>query len=122
MANYDSGQDSDMSQLYDGSMGSDNEADTAKDTSGDDETVDEQDQQDMANSSVVPMSMLKNKDGKPPKRGDKIEIVVMSVYGGKDAQICRADQWSGKDMEEGEGTKEEEMSPDEEIDSLSTRM
>jgi hypothetical protein len=112
--------DSSMDDLYASSVGSEE----SKDTSGDDETIDQEDQEEMASSSVVPMSCLQGPDGKPVKRGDTVTIKVMDVYGGKDAKICRADAYPEDEdkenpEEEAGETPGQEMSEDEELESLS---
>lgn len=118
----DSGQDNDMSSLYQGSMGTDDQADTSKDTSGDDETIDQEDKEDMAKSSVVPMTALQGKDGEPLKRGDKVEVVIMDVFGGSDVKICRADAYGGDKENPSEDSAPDEEDDNAEIDRLSERM
>lgn len=102
---------SDMDELYSGSMGED-----AAPKESQDETVDQEDQKEMEGSSVIPLSTLSGEDGETPKEGDKIEVLVMKVYGNKEAQICRADKYP--DEEAGESGNDDE---NEEIDRLSSQ-
>lgn len=75
------------------------------------DSIDQEEQQDMASSAIVPLKVLTGKDGKPPKEGDEIVVKVGKIYNDDEAEIRYAPAKGG-------GSEDEGMSADEEIDSM----
>lgn len=82
------------------------------------ESIDEQEQEAMANKAVIPQAVLTH-GGEKPKVGDICKVKVVALNGDDEATIIYAPEGQEEEGEspEGEGMGEE-MSPDEEIDSL----
>src|SRR5271169_3571705 len=81
---------------------------------GPSESVDQQEQEEMANQAVVPINVLQGKDGEPVKVGDEIVVKVTAMHGDSEATII----YAPKKKEEPGETPPNEMSPDDELESM----
>jgi len=77
-------------------------------------TVDEQEAGEMETSAVVPLKLVTPQDGKGVKVGDEIMVKVTAINGDQ-ATIAYA---KGKGPEGQGSTPGEEVSPDQELDSI----
>lgn len=88
------------------------------------ESVDQEEQEQMANKAVVPQAVLKKGPGDTLKVGDERVVKVIALNGDDEATVIYAPEKEGSEEEEAgespeeEGMEQEGMSPDEEIDSL----
>lgn len=93
---------------------------TEEGAKGKPESIDQEEQEQMANKAVVPQAVLKKGPGDTLKVGDERVVKVIALNGDDEATVIYApekpEEEEGKSPE-GEGMGEE-MSPDEEIDSL----
>lgn len=81
-------------------------------------SIDQQEQEQMQETALVPIKLLDPHDGKGIKVGDEIMVKVTALHG-DEAEIAYATGKGGEGDEGEEGKKGgEEMSSDEEIDSL----
>lgn len=81
-------------------------------------SIDQQEQEQMQETAIVPVKLLDPHDGKGIKVGDEIMVKVTALHG-DEAEIAYASGKSGEGDEGEEGKKDgDEMSSDDEIDSL----
>lgn len=81
-------------------------------------SIDQEEQNEMQETALVPVKLLDPHDGKGIKVGDEIVVRVKALHG-DEAEIAYATGKGGEGDEGGEGKKDgDEMSSDEEIDSL----
>lgn len=94
------------------------EAPSTEDKKPEADSIDQEEQEQMANKAVVSQSVLKSGPGDNLAVGDERVVKVVALNGDDEATIIYAPKKKGDEEEPGEGTPGEEMSPDEEIDSL----
>lgn len=81
-------------------------------------SIDQEEQEQMQETALVPVKLLDPHDGKGIKVGDEIMVKVTALHG-DEAEIAYASGKSGEGDEGEEGKKDgDEMSSDDEIDSL----
>ena len=73
-------------------------------------SVDQEEQDDMATTAIVPTKMLQGKDDEPPKEGTECTVKVVKNYG-DECEIA----WVPK---KGGATEESGETPDAEIDNM----
>lgn len=86
------------------------------------ESVDQEEQEAMAHKAVVPQAVLKSGPEDTLKVGDERVVKVVALNGDEEATVIYAPAKKGEEEEgkspEQEGMGGEEMSADEEIDSM----
>lgn len=97
-----------MDELYGGSEG--------EDTQGGAKTIDQEEEQEMADEAVAPLKVLMGNSTEPLKEGDEVVIKITGIHGDQ-ATFKYSDTPPSEIGKEKEGG-EEEMSPDEELDSM----
>ena len=100
-------EESDMDSLYQGSEGGESEEGA--------ETIDQEEQEEMADKAIIPMKVAQGKHPDPVKEGDEIVLKVTGVHG--DQVEVQYSETPPGEIGEGEPPGKE-MSADEEIDGL----
>jgi len=101
-------EENDMDEMYRGSEGGESEGDT--------ETIDQEEQEEMADKAVVPMKVLMGKHTEPLKVGDEVVLRVDAIHGDQ-AEVSYSETPPGE-IGEGENPPGSEMSPEEELDGM----
>lgn len=74
----------------------------APEEKGDNETVDQEEQDETGETTVVPLSVLQGESEKPPKEGDTVKMKVVKVSGDQAVITCNEDYNKGEDTERNE--------------------
>ena len=96
-----------MDELYGGGEGEDTQG--AK-------TIDQETEDEMGDEAVAPLKVLMGKHTDPLKVGDEVVVKITGIHGDQ-ATFTYSETPPGEIGKEGESA-EEEMSPDEELDSM----
>jgi len=102
------GAEESMDELYQGSEGGESDQGA--------KTVDQEEQEEMADKAIIPMKVAQGKHPDPVKEGDEIVLKVVGVHG--DQVEVEYSETPPGDIGEGENPPGAEMSPEDEIDGM----